>query len=197
MSPGTSLTTQSASRHNQDVNQSVSDLLLNRGKQVLAILQEFCEVFFRKRTRNNSTDRAPRELTDKEFLTYGGKWHSSNRQVRAFLGLAGYYRRFIPSFAEIAAPLTDLTKKGLPNRVRWGDEQERAFHTLKEQLTKSPILRLPDFSKEFILQCDALNAGIGSALLQRYEGELLENNKEWQQHVLVVRFLKIQNSLVH
>jgi hypothetical protein len=54
-----------------------------------------------------------------------------------------------------------------------GDEQEKAFNTSNEQLTKSPILRRPDFSKELILQCDASNAGIASALLQRYDGELI------------------------
>jgi hypothetical protein len=54
----------------------------------------------------------------------------TKRQVRAFIGLAGYYRRFIPSFAEIATPLTDLSKKGLPKNVRWGDEQKKAFNTL-------------------------------------------------------------------
>jgi hypothetical protein len=71
----------------------------------------------------------------------------TKRQVRTLLGLAGNYRRFIPSFAEIAARLKDLTKKGLQKNVRWGDEQEKAFNTLKKQLTKSLILRLPDFLK--------------------------------------------------
>ena len=93
----------------------------------------------------------------------------TKKQVRAFLGLAGYYRKFIPSFAEVAAPLTDLTKKGLPNQVKWEDAQDQAFKSLKDQLTQSPILRLPDFNRQFILQCDASETGIGAALLQSFD----------------------------
>jgi hypothetical protein len=96
----------------------------------------------------------------------------TKRQVRAFLGLAGYYRKFIPSFAEVASPLTDLTKKGHPNNVTWGDPQNKAFRNLKEQLTKAPILRLPDFNREFVIQADASNVGIGVALLQHYDDGL-------------------------
>ena len=96
----------------------------------------------------------------------------TKKQVRAFLGLAGYYRKFIPAFSDVAAPLTDLTKKGRPNQVDWQDEHERAFKTLKDMLTRSPILRLPDFDKEFILQTDASDSGVGAALLQRFEDGL-------------------------
>ena len=76
-------------------------------------------------------------------------------QVRSFLGLANYYRKFIPNFATIAAPLTNLIKKGMPNKVVWGPAQERAFKTLRDLLTSSPILRLPDLSRQFILWTDA------------------------------------------
>ncbi|XP_053392206.1 interferon-induced very large GTPase 1-like [Mercenaria mercenaria] len=91
------------------------------------------------------------------------------RQVRSFLGLCGYYRKFIASYSEVAAPLTDLIKKGKPNTVIWEEQHAKAFHTLKTLLTQSPILRLPDFSRPFILQCDASDTGVGAALLQRYE----------------------------
>lgn len=65
-------------------------------------------------------------------------------QVRSFLGLVGFYRKFIPNFAAIASPLSDLTKKGQPNKVEWGPPQDRAFHALKEKLISAPILKLPD-----------------------------------------------------
>lgn len=64
------------------------------------------------------------------------------RQVRAFLGLAGNYRKFIPVFAEIVARLTGFTEKGQPNLVKWSDAHIGAFKSLKDQLTRAPILRL-------------------------------------------------------
>ena len=93
----------------------------------------------------------------------------TKKQVRSFLGLAGYYRKFIPNYAEIAVPLTDLTKKNQPNQVQWGDAQQHAFDTLRDLLTRAPILRLPDFSKPFIIQTDASDTGIGCILLQEYD----------------------------
>ena len=60
--------------------------------------------------------------------------------VRAFLGLAGYYRRFIPDFASVAAPLTDLTKKSVPNSGVWNEGCQRAFETLKKALISEPVL---------------------------------------------------------
>ena len=69
------------------------------------------------------------------------------KQVRSFLGLAKYFRKFILSFATIAAPLTNLTKNGMPNGVVLGPAQERAFKMLRDLLTSSPILRLPDSEK--------------------------------------------------
>ena len=93
---------------------------------------------------------------------------TTKKEVRSFLGLVNYYREHIPSFATIAAPLSDLTKKGLPNRVQWGDAQERAFATLQEKLLERPILRLPDHSRPFVLRTDASNCGLGAALMQKH-----------------------------
>ena len=93
----------------------------------------------------------------------------TKKQVRSFLGLAGYYRKFIPHFSEVAAPLTDLTRKGQPGKVMWGPTQEQAFKTLRDLLTSAPILRLPDLSREFILRTDASDVGVGAVLLQQYE----------------------------
>ena len=86
------------------------------------------------------------------------------------MGLASYYRDHTPSFAAIAAPLSDLTKKALPKSVRWEDAQKKAFVTLRESLVRRPILRLPDYNKTFILRTNASNCGLGAALMQEHEG---------------------------
>ena len=93
----------------------------------------------------------------------------SKRQVRAFLGLTGYYRRFIPGYAEIAAPLTDLTKKCAPNSVKWTNSCDTAFVTLKKLLCSPPVLRSPDFTKPFVLQTDASDIAVGAVLSQQDE----------------------------
>ena len=68
------------------------------------------------------------------------------------------------------APLSDLTKKQLPNEVKWEMKQEETFLKLKEALSKAPVLRLPDLSKQFIIQTDASGVGLGCVLMQKYEG---------------------------
>ncbi|MCG7875094.1 MAG: RNase H-like domain-containing protein [Candidatus Thiodiazotropha endolucinida] len=94
----------------------------------------------------------------------------TKRQIKSFLGLIGFYRRFVPSFSHVAAALTDLTKKGQPNKIKWGDAQENAFRSLKQALISNPILKLPDFTATFILQTDASEAGLGAVLLQEENG---------------------------
>ena len=64
---------------------------------------------------------------------------TTKKEVRSFLGLVNYYRAHIPLFAAISAPLSDLTRKGQPNNVQWGEAQERAFLTLQERLLKRPF----------------------------------------------------------
>lgn len=90
----------------------------------------------------------------------------TKKQLRSFLGLASFYRKYVPNFAAIAVPLTDLTKKGKPNDIIWSEAQEHAFRTLKAHISNPPILRLPDVSQPFILQTDASNTGLGAILLQ-------------------------------
>ncbi len=68
----------------------------------------------------------------------------TKKQIRAFIGLTSYYREFIPNFATIVAPLTDLTRKGKANTVEWTDSQVVAFQTLKDKMSRFPILKLPD-----------------------------------------------------
>ena len=84
-------------------------------------------------------------------------------QIRSFLGLAGFYRRFVRDFSSIAAPLHELTKKDVS--FAWTDSQEVAFNTLKDKLTQAPLLQLPDFNKVFELECDASGIGLGAILL--------------------------------
>eukprot|EP00731_Ephydatia_muelleri_P002194 Em0001g2194a len=88
-------------------------------------------------------------------------------QVREFLGLTGYYRRFIPNYATLATPLTDLTKKSAPTQVQWTDKCGHAFGKLKERLCSDPVLGSPDFTRPFILQTDASERGVGAVLSQR------------------------------
>ncbi|GJV96725.1 putative nucleotidyltransferase, ribonuclease H [Tanacetum coccineum] len=89
----------------------------------------------------------------------------SPTEIRSFLGLAGYYRRFVVNFSKIAKPLTLLTQKN--KKFEWGDEQENAFHTLKDMLCDAPILALPEGTDDFVVYCVASNQGFGCVLMQR------------------------------
>lgn len=88
----------------------------------------------------------------------------SAKQLRRFLGMSGWYRRFLPNFATITAPLTDCLKKGKVFKL--SDEALRAFESLKHELTSPKVLINPDFGKHFYLQCDASTTGIGGVLFQ-------------------------------
>lgn len=88
----------------------------------------------------------------------------TKRQVRGFLGLAGWYRRFIPHFASIAAPLSDCLKG---EKFNFTNEAAESFQALKTALVSPPVLAQPDFKKTFHLQCDASNTGIGAVLFQK------------------------------
>ncbi|GFO41204.1 Zinc finger protein [Plakobranchus ocellatus] len=96
----------------------------------------------------------------------------TKREVRAFLGLVGYYKEFVPNFAAVSAPLSDLVRKGQPNIVNWGDSQERAYNSLKVAVTSKPVLQLPDVNKKFVLRTDASDRGLSAALMQENEGTL-------------------------
>ncbi|GJT46321.1 putative reverse transcriptase domain-containing protein [Tanacetum coccineum] len=86
-------------------------------------------------------------------------------EVRQFLGLAGYYQRFIEGFSKIAKPLTELTQKN--KKYIWGENQESAFQLLKQKLFEAPILALPDENNDFFIYCNASLQGLGAVLMQR------------------------------
>ncbi|KAI4905005.1 hypothetical protein NFI96_003630 [Prochilodus magdalenae] len=90
-------------------------------------------------------------------------------QLRSFLGLASYYRRFVRDFASHAAPLHRLTEKGAS--FNWGEEQNRAFQLLRAALVSAPVLALPRAGCPFIVDTDASNFGIGAVLSQEHEGQ--------------------------
>nr|GFC92803.1 putative reverse transcriptase domain-containing protein [Tanacetum cinerariifolium] len=89
----------------------------------------------------------------------------SPTKIRQFLGLAGYYQRFIEGFSKIAKTMTKLTQNKV--KFEWGDKQEAAFQLLKQKLCSAPILALPEGSKDFIVYCDSSNKGLGTVLMQR------------------------------
>ena len=129
--------------------------------------------------------------------------------MTGFLGLTSYYRKFIKSYGAIAQPLTDLLKK---NGFHWIDKAFLAFNKLKAVVAQPPVLALPDFSKPFIIECDAQGYGLGVVLMQEhrpiayhsqalkgkhlhfsaYETELLTlaiAGKKWRPYLLAKPFI--------
>ncbi|GKD92824.1 putative reverse transcriptase domain-containing protein, partial [Tanacetum coccineum] len=89
----------------------------------------------------------------------------SSTEIHSFLGLAGYYRRFIENFSKIAKPLTLLTQKN--KAYVWGDKQDEAFRILKEKLCNAPVLALLDGPDDFVVYYDASKQGFGCVRMQR------------------------------
>jgi hypothetical protein len=97
------------------------------------------------------------EVLDWKFLR-------SVTQIRSFLRLAGYYRRFIPNFSKMAKPMTQLLEK--ETKFKWSPQCEEVFLTLKKLLTTAPVLAQPDIEKLFDMYCDTSSTGIGGVLMQ-------------------------------
>ncbi|GKE07136.1 putative reverse transcriptase domain-containing protein [Tanacetum coccineum] len=88
-------------------------------------------------------------------------------EVRQFLEIVGYYRRFIKGFSKIAKSLTELTQKN--KKYIWGENQDSAYQLLKQKLCEAPILALPEGNNDFVVYCDASHQGLGAVLMQREE----------------------------
>ncbi|WVZ91235.1 LOW QUALITY PROTEIN: hypothetical protein U9M48_037432 [Paspalum notatum var. saurae] len=107
----------------------------------------------------------PRKVKDVLSSEAAGNRH----EIRSFLGLAGYYRRFIKDFSKMAKPMTSLTKKNA--KFVWGPKCEDGFRELKKLLTTAPVLAQPDVTKPFDVYCDASGQGLGYVLMQ--EGRVI------------------------
>ena len=108
-------------------------------------------------------------LEDKLEKIHNAPQPSTKKQVRSFLGLIGFYRKFFPSFATVAQPLTDLLKGNMPTKVEWNQGCESSFLRLKEQFCSPPVCHLPLPDREFILETDASETGLGAVLAQRHD----------------------------
>ncbi|GFU86864.1 retrovirus-related Pol polyprotein from transposon 297 [Trichonephila clavipes] len=112
--------------------------------------------------------RTPSEIKVQAVLEFPTP--STKTQIRAFLGLVGYYQKYINLFSVIAAPLTDALKgRAKKGEITWTTECENAFRELKGKLIDKPVLYAPNFEREFIVQTDASNAGMGAVLTQLNE----------------------------
>lgn len=96
----------------------------------------------------------------------------TKKELRSFLGLTGFYREYIDSYSSIAIPLTDMTKKDHPEKLQWSEGGKASFATLKRKICETPILCMPDDTKEFVVRTDASDRGIGAVLMQDKGGQL-------------------------
>ena len=121
------------------------------------------------------------------------EWESPKNvgDIRSFLGLAGYYRRFIENYSKIAKPMTELLKK--EKKFQWTEACEASFQELKKRLVTAPVLCLPDIQKDFQVYCDASRQGLGSVLMQygkvvSYASRQLKNHEHnYPTHDLELR----------
>ena len=95
---------------------------------------------------------------------------SSKKSLRSFFGMASFYQKFIPKFADLTSPLSDMLKKGTSEPLTWNDDQLKSFNAIRAMLASKPILRLPDLAKAFVVRSDASGVGLGSVLCQYHDG---------------------------
>ncbi|KAL6427136.1 hypothetical protein ACFW04_008638 [Cataglyphis niger] len=150
----------------EDHNKRLKEVLQRLRENNLKVQQNKCE-FLRKEviyldhiiSENRISPDLSKLTAIKEFPT-----PKKVKDVQSFIGLAGYYRKFIEDFSKIAKPLTKLTKK--TEKFEWTTEQQNTFEILKEKLMTAPVLRFPDFNQEFTVTTDASDYAIGAVLSQ-------------------------------
>ena len=162
------------------------DLVLDRlGQHNLKVKPEKCQLFHQKLRYLGHLVTEDGILPDPEKTDAVDNWPTptSETEMRQFLGFAGYYRRFVPGYAKIAAPLHSLLggpKKRKPRNAKtspfseqWDELCNKAFRELKQRLVSAPILGYPDFTKPFVLETDASINGLGAVLSQQQENGMV------------------------
>ena len=129
----------------------------------------FSEIEFLGHIVGGGTQRPNASITSKILNI---KPPNTKKQVRSLLGLISYYRKFVPDFADISASLSDLTKKGKPEKVQWTSTCREALEKIQKALSTQPILILPEINREFVIRTDASESAIGGCLMQEREGLL-------------------------
>ncbi|XP_047484209.1 uncharacterized protein LOC125035941 [Penaeus chinensis] len=157
--------------HNNDWSehlQDVKDLLLRLRKHGLTASLSKCFLVFSKIKYLGVLlgDNCISPLESKINAILAMPLPVNKKQLRYFIGTIGYYRKFVPNFASIAAPLHDLLNKYSSNRLQWSEEKAKCFNKLKLSLVSKPVRCLPDDSKTFYVRTDASDIGLGAVLLQ-------------------------------
>ena len=115
-------------------------------------------------------------------------------KLRGFLGLIGYYRIFLNNYAHKTAPLTNLLKK---NSFQWNSEVEKCFETLKCMMSSNPVLPMPNFTKPFVVECDASGFRLGEVLMQEGNPIAFESRKLNKRESLKSTYDKERLAIVH
>lgn len=154
------------SRTREEHIQHVREVLLRLRKQKLYAKRSKCELFRSEVQFLGHRIGANGLAVSQDKVQAVREWPAPQNvgEVRSFLGLAGFYRRFVKDFSKIALPLTELTKETVP--FAWGAAQQTAFSTLKNALCTAPVLLIPDPAKPYTLNCDACDYAIGATLQQ-------------------------------